>query len=444
NDVKIEINKIIALDEFVIKTVVDYLKDAHRVAFSAMTEGDVSVKRDGGVINVRMKLESTTFSFFIGKNVASELKAHLEKTFVDDFIVTATDAGGAAVDASTLVPTEKEAPAPQTKFRRKLKVDEVQKYFDDDGTDEATYIADTFDMLGDVYLAGVITSIKESISKSDKPYYRIDLSDRTGSVSGLIFPNKDKIPKMKKLTDGCEVILRGRFEMRGEYRNLRINSINLCVFPKNFVPQARPKKAVPDRYALIEPKPLAMEKQDNFLEHKTIPACLVGRTFVVFDFETTGTEFDDRITEIGAVKIVDGVLTECFTTLVDPHKHIPANITELTGIDDEMVKDAPDFKAVCPDFYKFCKDATLVAHNIEFDSRFLKVQSEPLDYYFDNPQMDTLQIARGVVKDVANYKLNTLCDRYHIVFRHHRALSDAVATGELFVELIREKGELPF
>ncbi|MBP5177860.1 MAG: hypothetical protein ILP02_04695, partial [Clostridia bacterium] len=390
DSVKIEINKIIALDEFIKPAVVKYLKENHRIAFSAIAEKDVEIRRAGGKIIVELKLETTVFEFFTDKNVSSELKDCLEKTYVETFEVTASDKGDAAVDESTLFASENDGPQPQLKYRRQLTVDEVTRYFDDDKTKTATYIADTSGMLGEVYLAGTITSIREQMTKNEKPYYRIEITDRTGTVSGIIFPNKDKIPKMKKLAEGVEIIIRGEFEMRGEYRNLRINSINLCVFPKNFVPKERPKKPVPGMYRLIKPQPLVIEKQDNFLENKPIPDCFVGRTFVVFDFETTGTDFDDKITEIGAVKVIDGKLEEYFTTLINPHKHIPADVVSITGIDDETVSSAPDFEDVCPDFYKFCHDATLVAHNIEFDSRFLKNQSAPLDYYYDNPLLDTL------------------------------------------------------
>ena len=99
---------------------------------------------------------------------------------------------------------------------------------------------------------------------------------------------------------------------------------------------------------------------------------------------------------------------------------------------------------MCADFYKFCYGATLIGHNVEFDIRFVRNQSKPLDYIFDNPLMDTLAIAREVVYGVANYKLNTLCEKFGIKFRHHRAYSDAFATAELFIELIRIRKSLPF
>ncbi len=442
-DVVVEASKIIALEEFVRPTVIKFFRERHRIACSTVEEKDVSVSSEGELVKVSLSLESSVYDFYVSKNVEAELKSYLEDEFVEDFVVSATDSGRGKTDASKLeyVPTERET---QFSFRRELKVDEVTKYFDDDETDTATYIADTGGMLGPVYLAGVITNIREQMTKNEKPFFKIDFSDRTGVASGVIFPNKDKLPKMRKLEQGVGIIVRGEFEMRGEYRNLRINSINLCTFPQNFVPKERPKKPVPESYYLVKPQPLVIEKQENFLDVKEIPADFIGRTFVVFDFETTGTDFDDKITEIGAVKVVDGKPIEYFSALVNPKKHIPQEVVNLTGIDDSMVADAPTFDEVCPDFYKFCHGATLVAHNIEFDSRFLKNQSAPLDYVFDNPQMDTLALARECIYGVANYKLNTLCDKFGIVFRHHRAYSDALATAELFIEIIRIRKSLPF
>ena len=442
-NIELKITKIVALDEFVKSSVVDYLKDNHLIAFSGVTVDEVVIARDE-FINVKLLLESTVYTFFTKNNVADELRRYLEKNYVDKFAVTAEDVGKSELSADILSRSEDDETPPDVYYRRTFEVEDVTRLFDNDATKKATYIVDTINLLGSVYLAGTITNIKEKTTVKDKPFFIIEFTDTTGVVSGAIFPNKDKLPKMKKLDVGSEIIVRGDFELRGEYRNLRIMSINYCIFPKNFVIEERPKKPVPKNYVLIKPEPVVLETQDNFLNYKTIPECFIGRKFVVFDFETTGTDFDDKITEIGAVKIVDGVIKESFTSLINPHKHIPTKVTELTGIDDDMVADAPDWSEVCPDFYKFCQDATLVAHNIDFDARFLKNQSEPLDYRFDNFRMDTLAIARDTVNGLANYKLNTLCEHFDIQFRHHRALSDALATGELFIELIRIKGKLPF
>ena len=439
-DVKFE--KVVVLEEFVKKAVVKFFDENHKIACFGVTEGDVCAQKTaGGEVKVMLRLEKTVYDFFNSKDVAAELKAYLEKSFVDDFAVTSELKEGALVEPVSLdAPSE---PAPVFNERRTLRVDAVTRLFDDDETDEATYIADTTDLFGEVYLAGVVTSIREQISKNDKPYFIIEFTDKTGTASGAIFPNKDKIQKVRKLGDGSEIIIRGEYTMRGEYKNLRILSINYCAFPKNFIPKERRKMPVPAEYYLVKPQPLVIETQDNFLEEKPIPQAFIGRRFVVFDLETTGTDFDDKITEIGAVKIEDGKITEYFSTLVNPQKHIPAEVVDLTGIDDAMVANAPTFEAVCPDFYKFCYGSTLVAHNMEFDSRFIKNQSKPLNYLFDNPLMDTLAIARGCIVGVANYKLNTLCDKFGIVFRHHRAYSDALATAQLLIELIRIRKKFP-
>ena len=180
DSVKIEINKIIALDEFIKPAVVKYLKENHRIAFSAIAEKDVEIRRAGGKIIVELKLETTVFEFFTDKNVSSELKDCLEKTYVETFEVTASDKGDAAVDESTLFASENDGPQPQLKYRRQLTVDEVTRYFDDDKTKTATYIADTSGMLGEVYLAGTITSIREQMTKKRKAL----LQDRDNGQNG--------------------------------------------------------------------------------------------------------------------------------------------------------------------------------------------------------------------------------------------------------------------
>lgn len=96
-----------------------------------------------------------------------------------------------------------------------------------------------------------------------------------------------------------------------------------------------------------------------------------------------------------------------------------------------------------PDFFKFTRGATLVAHNADFDVKFIKTQSKPFDYYYDNPVIDSCQFSRDTVPGLSNYKLNTVCDHFGIKFLHHRALSDAYATAEMFIELVKIKKTLP-
>ena len=440
--IEVFVRKIITTPEFVENFLLDYFSANNKIISDSVAEGKIDVFKEGEIFNVNVSCEETACKYLAERGMKAVLESVLEKEFSDKFSVTFIDTGFVEADKEKL--GERAATEEIRKKDRFLTVTDVTKFMEEDPTSVATYICDAKEGAGEVYLAGTIQNVRELVTKTEKPYFIIDFSDRTGVISGAVFPNKDAVKKLRKLDKDVDIIVRGEFLTHNGYKNLRIYNISLCVFPKNFVPIEREKRKVADKYRVVFPKEYEYEKQDNFLIDRSVPDCFIGRSFVVFDLETTGTDLDDKMTEIGAVKIVDGKMTECFTTLVDPKKHIPAEVVAITGIDDDMVKGAPIFEDVCSDFYKFCYGSTLVGHNVEFDIRFVRNQSKPLDYLFDNPLMDTLELGRECVYGVANYKLNTLCDKFGITFRHHRAMSDAAATAELFIELIRIKGKLPF
>ncbi|MFO7814837.1 MAG: PolC-type DNA polymerase III [Halanaerobiales bacterium] len=165
--------------------------------------------------------------------------------------------------------------------------------------------------------------------------------------------------------------------------------------------------------------------------------------FVVFDLETTGLNpVQNEIIEIGAVKIKNGELIDQFSSLVKPDKKIPGKITELTGIDNNMVKDALSFKKVFNSFVDFIEGCPLVAHNMDFDYSFIR---KPLSEYKKQTEVtliDTLTLARAVLPELKNHKLATLVNYYDISLdNHHRALDDCKATASLFRELLNEDHE---
>ncbi|MGB8954614.1 MAG: exonuclease domain-containing protein, partial [Tumebacillaceae bacterium] len=121
----------------------------------------------------------------------------------------------------------------------------------------------------------------------------------------------------------------------------------------------------------------------------------MNETYVIFDLETTGfNASSDKIIDIGAVKVVDGQITETFQRLVNPGTKIPAFIQELTGITNEDVKDAPSIEDVMPEFLPFIGDAILVAHNADFDMRFINEAFEESGYLpYTGEVVDTLPLA---------------------------------------------------
>lgn len=162
--------------------------------------------------------------------------------------------------------------------------------------------------------------------------------------------------------------------------------------------------------------------------------------FVVFDLETTGAKVPPcRITEIGAYRVSNGQVTDRFHTLVNPEMPIPPFITQLTGIDDEMVRDAPLFADVAHDLLEFIGDSILVAHNSGFDMRFLNYEIGRVfpDYRVANPCLCTVKLSRKLLPDIVNHKLKTVAEHYSIdLTNHHRAAADAHATAHIFVNLL--------
>ncbi|NLC19729.1 MAG: PolC-type DNA polymerase III [Clostridiales bacterium] len=159
--------------------------------------------------------------------------------------------------------------------------------------------------------------------------------------------------------------------------------------------------------------------------------------FVVFDIETTGfSPLNDRIIEIGAVKISGGQIVERFSSFVNPQMPIPFEITELTGINDDMVIEAPVISDLLPDFLRFCEGCTLVAHNASFDVSFIVKNAERLNIETDFTVVDTVGLSRILLPELSKYKLNIVAKALNVSLEnHHRAVDDAGATAEIFIKL---------
>ncbi|WP_422486803.1 PolC-type DNA polymerase III [Gudongella sp. DL1XJH-153] len=160
--------------------------------------------------------------------------------------------------------------------------------------------------------------------------------------------------------------------------------------------------------------------------------------FVVFDLETTGlSPKNDRITEIGAVKIQNGEIVDSFSQLINPQMPIPELITKLTGITDDMVSDKPLIESVLPQFHDFIEGSVLVAHNASFDMGFIREAFESIDIHLQNPVMDTLELSRAMFPAMKSHKLNLVAKQLKVELKnHHRAVDDAVATANILLRIL--------
>ena len=171
--------------------------------------------------------------------------------------------------------------------------------------------------------------------------------------------------------------------------------------------------------------------------------------FVVFDIETTGlSSINDMITEIGAIKIINGNVVDTFSQLINPERSISDFITNLTGITNEMVTDQPKINQVIRSFHKFIGNNVLVAHNATFDIGFIREQLKRVNLELSNPILDTLELSRTIFSSLKNHKLDTIAKHLDVSLEnHHRALDDAQATKDILLktlEILEEKGVYTF
>ncbi|GFI64679.1 DNA polymerase III PolC-type [Lachnospiraceae bacterium] len=168
--------------------------------------------------------------------------------------------------------------------------------------------------------------------------------------------------------------------------------------------------------------------------------------FVVFDIETTGfSPVNNRIIEIGAVKVCGGEVTERFSTFVNPRVPIPFEIEKLTGIRDDMVADAPSVEEALPGFLEFARGCVLVAHNANFDMSFIMENARRQGFPTEYTYVDTVGIARVLLPGQSKHTLDAVAKTLNISLdNHHRAVDDAECTAWIFVKFIQmlEKQEI--
>ncbi len=168
-------------------------------------------------------------------------------------------------------------------------------------------------------------------------------------------------------------------------------------------------------------------------------------SYVVFDIETTGfSPIEDRIIEIGAVKVQNGEIVDRFSTFVNPEVPIPFKIEQLTSIRDDMVVDAPVIRKILPEFLDFSRDCIMVAHNAQFDMSFIIENCKRLELPHTFTYADTLGMARMLLPNQGKHTLDAVAKTLDISLEHHhRAVDDAETTAIMFtkfIPMLQEKG----
>lgn len=312
--------------------------------------------------------------------------------------------------------------------------------------DRAGYICDARHAAEGVTYCGRVSEFTECKRRpregeeGQKVFYRFKLTDPTGTLKCLYFPRGKKTSKIVLLQDGKEVVVKGALRENNFRGNIAydmfVTSLSYCTVPE--VEIKIPPMRIRADYKVCSPKRYIEPRQTGlFDEEKPVPRHLAGKTYCVFDLETTGFVAEKcKIIEIGAVKLVNGVLTETFSTYVNPHEPLTERISNLTSIKDSDLADAPEAADALHDFYKFSEGAILVGHHVTFDLGFIIAAGAPIGLTFNNPHEDTEELGRAYVKGLRDYKLDTMLKHFGLLNVHaHRAIHDAVATAKLFMRL---------
>ena len=472
-------------DERIFNGITEFLqKNYPSLAFKV---GEIKI--NGFEIECEILIDKLSFDYARSKNIGSVIQKEFEQNFDDYKIkIKLTNGEIETIDLDKeLIENYKEEEIDESKFRI-IELSNIVPIVSDKIVSPARYIVDQNSPAENVTICGKIKNIKkiiitrkpkqkdesenetleeeqnvkntedsEGISaeneideeklkqpKYERKLYKLLIEDITDSIICSYLSNKETQAKMENLCEGDMVALSGNIEkdsFTGDFV-LKVNSIAYCSVPEDLKEFIVYKKEKPF-YQFIKPEPMVIYEQNDLLSYaveKQVPKFLQNKTFVCYDLETTGLHYErgDKMVEIGAIKIVDGKITEKFGTFVNPEgKKIDEKASETTGIYDNMVADAPKPEQVLQDFYKFTRGAIIIGYNnIRFDNQFLLGQAKACHFNFDNETDDVYIYAQKYIKGAKNYKLGTIADHLGVVLDNaHSAIYDALATAQVFLKI---------
>ena len=411
----------------------------------SFTYDDVSVEIENLKVSVKLKLTPSSYEHAKGLNRENIVEEKLKDSFFADFSVQFLKKED-EIEVSNQIEKNMELMASIKEAEEKT-VYELTNIADIIGKNEYSLAIDYTKVktpMENVVICGEVTSNqKKSYTRKitrnketteiERTFYNFAIKNENKVLFCSIFPKQHDEFKGNLIEVGMKVCCEGSFREFNGKLNFTANSIARCEFKREEIKSGL--KHVNENFHTVFPEKYIDYEQAGFFDEDSK---FFEGTFVVFDLETTGLDATkEEIIEIGACKVINGRIDETFSTFVKPSKHIPREITELTSIDDDMVKDAPTINYVMPDFYKFCDGAIIVAQNTAFDMSFIHNISKKLSYNFDHPTMDTMVMARQKLPGLKNYKLGTIVEKLNISLENaHRAIDDATATAKAFIKLM--------
>lgn len=438
------------LDEnIVIGKIIEFLKSNFESVFSCINEKNIAYKRDSIAVEITFNVNETLYKYFTENDVCEKTKKFLQENFCGDFVVLYNLDNSEDFDEEML---EERAELVQSKIEVKArtpryKVENVNLVFGSEIMPMPEYIKELKGEKTSLILAGTVEGLeqKEFLPRRNKlkgidekrKMYKFKLNDGSGYVNCIHFCTKVSEKHFVLIEEGSYILCMGDYVKRdnGEMQYM-IKSISLCTKSDEVV-EENIEQSLPTSYKYVFPTPYTRIVQNTLFEtKKEYPDYILNNTFVVFDVETTGLVPDkNEITEIGAVKIEHGEITQTFQTLCKPHQKISAEITKLTGITNEMVVNERAPEEIIEDFLLFAGDSIMVGYNVSFDYQFIQFAAKKVNRTFNNEFRDCMGDAKEKLF-LPNYRLGTVVEHLGVTLNNaHRALYDATATAEAFLSL---------
>lgn len=430
--------------------IVSYIYNHHKTIYPVFANAKYKLDISGDYAELSISLEKYICDYAKNISLSEKIVEYLDVNFIENFeinfIATANSTNNEVI---TPVQITKDSTI------RVVEVTQTENYYKGTGIlDYPRYIKDvtgTEQEQTDVNVCGAVSDVKARNIKLKKPLrngateitlFTFNLNDTTGVLKVKHFVRSDVEKWFNILVDGAQLVMNGdlkydAYDNRIVYQPKAISGAEINYKSINVKSNFNVDSG---RYIAVEPEVYEDFTQDDFFNLESeVDKQLAGKTYCVFDLETTGLSTEsDEIIEIAAIKIVDGRFTEKFNTFVKPTLEISDRIVELTGITPSMVEDAPPAKDVIHDFYRFSKGSILVGHNIAgFDIPLLNAQAFKHKFDFDNAYVDTLVLARQKLK-MGKYKLGAVCEKLNIpLVGAHRAINDVAANAKVFLKLMK-------
>lgn len=468
-----------------------YLEETYKKRFNMdikvgfdYTESDKEMLRRANEQKMKLEIES------ILNNVHEDGDLILDGKTVDKKKLVADGKTTAASEKKRAVPEEKTKET-YTARRRKY-ANDPDVFYGRDCEGELVKISSLQDGIGEVCIHGQLIKLEEKVLRNGKTLFICNLTDFEDTIAFKLFASEEDAPIYKdELKTGSFYRLKGVPLYDTFSRELNIASVRgIKHIPDFRVPRvdtALEKRVELHMHTVMSEMDSVVDigaivKRANDWGHKAIAITDHGvaqafpiaahakgikdgfkliygcegyfvddlinlvihpkgqaldTEYVVFDIETTGlSQKQNKIIEIGAVKLKAGEVVDRFSEFVNPEEPIPYHIEQLTSITDEMVMHAPVIEEILPKFLDFCGDAIVVAHNAAFDTGFIRKNAVDMGLSFENTIMDTMTLCHVLLPELGKFTLDRVCKALNVKNEHHhRAVDDANATAKVFVKL---------